>query len=318
MKKTVIVASRDIVLTNLATGLLGSLYNVIVFGNIPSVLDYIYNSIPSLVVIDIGNVGMEDKSVLTVINDLKDDPLFRQIPVFAILPDRWTVDSWDTFFVDDYTKKSALENELKERVTLAIMRSERVVEINPLTRLPGNISINRQIQERLDRKDTFAFGYADLDYFKPFNDRYGFGRGDEVIRITGRLILNIVKSKQPQDSFIGHIGGDDFVFIVLPDLAEEISQDIIDAFDQIVPAFYDPADRENGGIQSFDRRGNADAFPIMNISIGINDTLSGKFSHYGEITEAAAEMKKYAKQFKGSCYRYNKRQSADEEVHYGG
>ncbi len=311
MKKTVVVASRDIVLSNVATGLLGSVYNVVTFGNIQSVLDYIYNSIPSLVVID---VGVEDRAAVEVINNLKDDPLFRQIPVLAILPDQWVFDAGDQFFVDDYTRKHVLENELLGRVTLSIMRSERVVEINPLTRLPGNISINRQIQERLDRGDAFAFAYADLDYFKPFNDRYGFGRGDEVIRITGRLILNIVKSKQPQGSFIGHVGGDDFVFIVSPEFAEEVAQDIIGAFDRIVPAFYDSPDREKGAIQSFDRKGNADVFPIMNISIGVNDTLSGGFSHYGEITEAAAEMKKYAKQFKGSCYRYNRRQGADEEV----
>ncbi len=314
MKKTVIVASRDIVLTNFATGLLGDRYTVITFGSIPSVLDYIYNSIPSLVVIDVGDVDMEETAVVAVINNLKDDPLFRQIPVLAVLPDRWVVDAWDSLFVDDYTRKSALEKELRDRVTLSVMRSERVVEMNPLTRLPGNISINRQIQDRLDRKDAFALAYADLDYFKPFNDRYGFGRGDEVIRITGRLILNIVRNRQPQDSFIGHIGGDDFVFIVSPDLAEGVSQEIIDAFDRIVPAFYDPADREKGVIQSVDRRGNADAFPIMGISIGINDTRSGNFSHYGEITESAAEMKKYAKQFKGSCYRYNKRQDAGKEV----
>jgi len=72
------------------------------------------------------------------------------------------------------------------------------VEINPLTRLPGNISINRQIEDRLQQSEVFAFAYADLDYFKPFNDKYGFSRGDEVIKITARLILNIVKSKQPQ------------------------------------------------------------------------------------------------------------------------
>jgi GGDEF domain-containing protein len=314
MKKTVVVASRDIVLSNVATGLLGSVYNVVTFSNIQSVLDYIYNSIPSLVVID---VGMEDRAAVEVINNLKDDPLFRQIPVLAILPDQWVFDNWDQFFIDDYTRKQVLENELLGRASLSIMRSERVVEINPLTRLPGNISINRQIQERLDRGEAFAFAYADLDYFKPFNDRYGFSRGDEVIRITGRLILNIVKSKQPQSSFIGHVGGDDFVFIVSPEFAEEVSQDVIDAFGRIVPAFYDPPDRERGAIQSFDRKGNADVFPIMNISIGINDTLSGNFSHYGEITEAAAEMKKYAKQFKGSCYRYNRRQGADEEMKHG-
>ena len=309
--KTVVIVSRDIVLTNIATRLLGNLYNIVSFNSIQSVLDYIYNSTPALLVVD---VALNDTAVVDGINNLKDDPMFRQLPILGILADQVIADNWDFLFIDDYLRKSGLENELQGRVTLGILRSERVVEINPLTRLPGNISINRQTQERLDRKENFAFAYADLDYFKPFNDRYGFGRGDEVIRITGRLILNIVKNRQPLNSFIGHVGGDDFIFIMSPDLAGEVSQEVIDAFDQIVPAFYDAEDREAGAIHSFDRQGNANTFPIMNISIGITDTLSGVFSHYGEITEAAAEMKKFAKQFKGSCYRYNRRLSADEEA----
>lgn len=309
MKKTVVVVSRDVVLINIANRLLGNLYTIVTFTSFQSVLDYIYNSVPSLVVVE---VDMENTAVIEAINNLKDDPMFRQLPILAILSDLSVVDNWDFFFIDDYLRKADLETELSRRVALGVLRSERVVEINPLTRLPGNISINRQIQERLERKEDFAFAHADLDHFKPFNDRYGFGRGDEVIRITGRLILNIVKNRQRENSFIGHVGGDDFVFVMLPNLAETASQEIIDAFDRIVPAFYDSDDRETGAIQSFDRQGNANTFPIMNISIGITDTHSGSFSHYGEITEAAAEMKKYAKQYKGSCFRYNRRQGADE------
>lgn len=311
MKKTVVIVSRDVVLSNIATRLLGNLYTIVTFSSILSALDYIYNSIPSLVVVD---VVLDDTAVTDGINNLKEDPMFRQLPILGILADQVIADNFDFLFIDDYLRKSGLENELQGRVTLGILRSERVVEINPLTRLPGNISINRQIQERLDKKDDFAFAYADLDHFKPFNDRYGFGRGDEVIRITGRLILNIVKNRQRENSFVGHVGGDDFIFIMSPEFVGDASQEIIDAFDQIVPAIYDAEDREAGAIQSFDRQGNANAFPIMNISIGITDTLSGRFSHYGEITEAAAEMKKYAKRFKGSCYRYNRRQAADEEA----
>lgn len=309
MMKTVVVVSRDVVLINIANRLLGNLYTIVTFTRFQSVLDYIYNSIPSLVVVD---VDMDDTAVIEAINNLKDDPMFRQLPVLAILSDLSVVDNWEFLFIDDYLRKGSLENELSGRVALGILRSERVVEINPLTRLPGNISINRQIQERLERKEAFAFAYADLDHFKPFNDRYGFGRGDEVIRITGRLILNIVKNRQRENSFIGHVGGDDFVFVMLSNLVEAASQEIIDAFDRIVPAFYDSEDRETGAIQSFDRQGNPNTFPIMNISIGITETKSGSFSHYGEITEAAAEMKKYAKQYKGSCFRYNRREGADE------
>jgi diguanylate cyclase (GGDEF)-like protein len=90
-----------------------------------------------------------------------------------------------------------------------------------LSRLPDNISINRQIQDRLDQRIPFALTYADLDHFKPFNDKYGFSRGDEVIKITGRLMLNIVRNKSIRNACIGHVGGDDFLCIMDPSLIEE-------------------------------------------------------------------------------------------------
>jgi len=210
--------------------------------------------------------------------------------------------------VEDYIWRADFERDFLARVNLSIYRSEKNVEINPLTRLPGNISINRAIQERLDKNIDFAFGYADLDYFKPFNDRYGFSRGDEVIKITGRLILGIVKALQPQGSFVGHVGGDDFVFIIDIDLVEEAAAEIIKAFDSLVIGCYDPEDLTKGFIKSVDRKGKASQFPIMGISIGITETHCRNFSHYGEVTQPAAEMKKFAKQFPGSCFKSDRRQ----------
>ena len=209
---------------------------------------------------------------------------------------------WDDLFVEDYLRRGDLEQDLLSRVFLALSRSERVVEINPLTRLPGNISINRQVEDRLQRGEVFAFAYADLDNFKPFNDKYGFSRGDEVIKITARLILNIVKSKQPRRSFVGHIGGDDFVFIMDAGLIEGACRDIIHAFDQIIPTVYDPEDREKGGVDSVSRQGMAGFFPFLGISIGVTNTAVRSFSHFGELTGAASEMKHFAKKIKGSSY----------------
>ena len=176
-----------------------------------------------------------------------------------------------------------------------------------MTRLPGNISINRTIQDLIDRGAIFAIGYGDLDNFKPFNDHYGFSRGDEVIKMTGRLILNIVKSKQPKGSFVGHIGGDDFIFLMNADLVEATAAEIVETFDRIISTFYDPAEREAGSIISTDRQGNPRPFPLMTISIGVTSNKKRRFSHYGEITEAVSEMKHYAKHAKGSCYRSDKR-----------
>lgn len=306
--KTVVVVCKDIVLTNVIERSLKGSYQSAIFSSMPSALDYIYNSIPDLIVI---NLSKDDPLAINILYDLKSDPMFHQLPVLAILPEHFNLSNWNDLLIEDYIWRVDFEKDFILRVNLCIMRSERIVEINPLTRLPGNISINRDIQERLANNQNFSFGYADLDFFKPFNDRYGFSRGDEVIKITGRLILNIVKSKQPQGSFIGHVGGDDFVFIIDSALAEEAAQEIIEAFDSIIPTFYDPEDLVQGLIKSFDRTGKASTFPIMSISIGITETRARSFKHYGEITQIASEMKKFAKKFQGSCFKSDKRAEND-------
>jgi diguanylate cyclase (GGDEF)-like protein len=304
--KTVVVICNDVVLNHVIQRSLKDTYRVVAFNSMPSALDYVYNSIPNLIVMSIGD---DDQAGIQVLNDLKSDPMFHLLPVLAVLPEKFAVADWRNLPVEDYIRRRDLDTDFEARVNLSILRSERIVEINPLTRLPGNISINKEIQERIDNKKDFAFGYADLDFFKPFNDRYGFSRGDEVIKMTGRIILGVIKSKQPEDSFVGHIGGDDFVFIVDAALMEEAAREIIRVFDRLIPEIYDPADLKQGCIKSFSRKGKASQFPLMCISIGMTDTRNCAYTHYGEITEIAAEMKTLAKQFKGSGFKSDKRQN---------
>ena len=305
--KTIVIVCQDAILNKAIEQSIKGLYSGVIFNDMPSALDHIYNSIPDLIVIGIIN---GDPVAVNILNDIKADPMFHQMPVLAILPDQFNIDQPDSLMVEDYIWRADFERDFLARVNLSIYRSEKNVEINPLTRLPGNISINRAIQDRLEKNIDFAFGYADLDYFKPFNDRYGFSRGDEVIKITGRLILGIVKAKQPQGSFVGHVGGDDFVFIIDSDLVEEAATEIIKAFDSLIIGCYDQEDLTKGFIKSVDRKGKASQFPIMGISIGISETRSRNFSHYGEVTQSAADMKKFAKQFPGSCFKSDRRQDS--------
>jgi diguanylate cyclase (GGDEF)-like protein len=303
--KTVVLISPDMVLMSIVEKMLQDYYRVVAFKTIQAALDYIYNSIPNLLILDI---DLDDHSTINILSNLKEDPIFSQLPVLAILSDKEPVFlQWANLLVEDFIRKTDIKKELVTRADLSIIRSERVIEINPLTRLPGNISINKQIQDRLDNGKEFALGYADLDHFKPFNDYYGFSRGDEVIKVTGRLILNTAKGLQPKNSFVGHIGGDDFVFIMDLSVIEETASEIINAFDRIIPTFYDTEDRERGSIQSLDRQGNVKRFPIITISIGITHNRRRSFAHYGELTEIASTMKGHAKHHKGSCYRIDKR-----------
>ena len=304
--QNIIIISEDSNLIHTLRRNLGGFYALAFFRPAVSLIDLLYKATPDLMIIDI---APKKERLLKMLYNLKSDPVFSQIPILGIFDHGVETSRWNDLLVEDYLRKSDLSRDLLLRTSLCIARSKRCVEINPLTRLPGNISINRQIQSGLDAREVFALAYLDIDHFKPFNDKYGFSRGDDIINVTGRVVLNIIKNQQPQGSFIGHIGGDDFVYIMDAELIEEASREIIDAFDKIIPSFYDDCDKERGFILSQNRQGDKISFPIMTISIGITSNRFINFSHYGEIAEAATRMKNYAKKFKGSCLRACKRRN---------
>jgi PleD family two-component response regulator len=192
--EAVTIIGRDTGFCKLASRILKDRYRTAAFSNIQSALDYIYNDTPDLVVIEIDR---GDEKTISFLNLLKEDPIFSSLPVLAVFDGDIDATEWENILFEDYLRKADVKNDILSRVAFGIMRLDRVVEINPLTRLPGNLSIARQIQRRLDKNEIFALAYADLDNFKPFNDRYGFGRGDELIRVTGRIIFSIVKATQP-------------------------------------------------------------------------------------------------------------------------
>lgn len=303
--KTIAIVNKDVAFGSELESLLQNLpYSFTFFSHMRFALDYIYNSLPDLLLIDLHK---EEPENISLLRELKRDPIFGQIPTVVIVDKKHCFAEDDLSIIDDYVRRTEVQKELELIVRLCMARTERVVETNPLTRLPGNITIAKQIQQRLDNGEIFAVAYTDLDYFKPYNDKYGFVRGDEVLKMLGRLVLNIVRQWQPQNSFVGHIGGDDFVFIVSVDIVQDVAQEIIDTFKKIVPTFYDSEDRVKKCIDSVDREGIRKKFPIMGLSIGIAQNQYRKFSHYGEMAEVASEMKKYAKTSGGSCYKVDKR-----------
>ncbi len=309
--EAVTIISGDVSFQTMMSQILKDHYRTASFRNIQPALEYIYNDTPSLIVIEIDR---GDERTISFLNLLKEDPLFSRLPILAVFDGDIDPAGWENILFEDYIRKGDVKSDILSRVKLGIMRLDRVIEINPLTRLPGNLSITRQIQRRLANNEIFALAYADLDNFKPFNDRYGFGRGDDLIRMTGRIIFNIVKATQSQGCFVGHIGGDDFVIIMKPDLIITAAQTIVDQFDRVVAGFYDPEDWDTGYIIATDRKGNKAKIPTTSISIGITDTDKRSFSHHGELMEAASEMKRYAKQFTGSCVKVDQRGRINDHV----
>ena len=179
--------------------------------------------------------------------------------------------------------------------------------ISPLTGLPGNVQIHAELKKRIANRDNFSVLYLDLDNFKAYNDVYGFLKGDEIIKFTADVILKCVHERIPEDAFVGHIGGDDFVAI-LPILdAEDICESIIANFDAQVKKFFTEEDAEKGYIEVENRRGIIEQFPLTSISIGVVVADKNRFANMLEIGEIGAQVKHLAKSIPGSSYSIDRR-----------
>lgn len=269
-------------------------------------MEVIFNDPPDVLVVD---NRLEDMPSTEVAAIVKSENVYRQLPVILCL-DREDLErdwNWNEIEADDFLVRPFTEREALERVHLTLCRATRAMDANPLTKLPGNTSIIGRIQHLIDRKEDFALAYCDLDYFKSFNDKYGFSRGDEVLMMTARVIVNTIRGITGMRSFVGHVGGDDFVFIVPASVAEEACQAVVAAFDAIVPHFYDVDDRERESIVSTDRQGEVRTFPLMAISIAVVFNTGGRLKHYGEASAIAMGLKKKAKENPKSSYVLDRR-----------
>ena len=279
------------------------------FGRGTSALEFLFSEPPDLLVVD---ERLPDLDGAELIRLIKGENVYRQLPVVLCLAGEDAVGHLDfsTLEIDDFLVRPLSPATVKARIILAYHRSTRELDASPLTKLPGNTSIIHKIQDLIDRQEDFALAYIDLDHFKSFNDKYGFSRGDEVLLMTARVIVNSIRGFMGANTFVGHVGGDDFVFIVPPDKAENACQQVIDNFDSIVPHFYDQEDRARGAIHSLDRRGKEQVFPLMAISIAVVLNRGGRLKHFGEASQIAMNLKKEAKKNPRSCYVMDKRSGA--------
>lgn len=202
----------------------------------------------------------------------------------------------DEFLHGDW-KDKLFEVQLK----MVASRSRRDISFNPSTALPGPGLIEKEIQSLLKLDVDFAICYADIDDFKAYNDFYGYYYGDRMICLTARIIRDIVFDLC-REGFVGHIGGDDFIFIVPHDRVGTVCENIIKVFDTIIPYRYAEEDRERGTIQTVNRKGEMETFPLLTISIAVLLNRRGTFTHVGEMSHMLADLKKYSKSLKGSTY----------------
>jgi len=175
-------------------------------------------------------------------------------------------------------------------------------DASPLTGMPGNLAIERHIQDRIKAKKPFALCHLDLDNFKPFADHYGYAWGSEVIKETGRIIAKEATAYDHKEVFVGHIGGDDFVVIAEPNIAEDLCRAILKEFDTVSKKFYSPEEIARGYFTGKDRQGVIRNFPLITMTISIVVDEGGRFANPLDMAAEAAKLKEYAKTLPGSNY----------------
>ena len=181
--------------------------------------------------------------------------------------------------------------------------------ISALTGLPGNVQIHAELKKRLSNKEDFSVLYLDLDNFKAYNDVYGFLKGDQIIEFTAQVITKCIHELFLENSFIGHIGGDDFIAIVPSTDVDEICQSIIANFDNDVEKFFTEDDLKKGYIEVANRKGIMEQFTLTSISIGAVIVDKNRFANILEIGEVGAQVKHMAKSIVGSSYAIDRRKS---------
>lgn len=181
------------------------------------------------------------------------------------------------------------------------------LDANPLTLLPGNLAIDREVEMRISNGEPFSHLYIDLDNFKVYSDRYGYKAGSDVLAKVGKLLQQVVGEYGSSEDLVGHIGGDDYVVLSSLDSGEMLAQKIIDGFSELVPTFYSPEDQEAKSFVGEDRYGVKRTFPLMTISIAVIASDRYEYPSRLAISQDCARVKEYLKIQEGSNYMLERR-----------
>jgi DNA-binding response OmpR family regulator len=255
---------------------------------------------------------MQQMDGFTLCEHLKQDARLINVPVVFVTAEV-TGEEIDRGYAAggvDYIRKPCHLSEFLARVRThirlyhllqAVARLEdAAIDANPLTHLPGNNSIVARIQQAIDRDEDVTVLYADLDNFKAYNDKYGFSDGDDLLLFTAEILQTGIRNVCQDDTFLGHVGGDDFVIVAASEEAEKFATHVLAQFDLGAPAFYSDADARQGFIETTDRQGRPVRFPITTLSMGGVHLRNHQFTRYLEVGNVCAEVKHQAKQVSGS------------------
>jgi len=162
------------------------------------------------------------------------------------------------------------------------------------------VSINEELKSRLAKGEPFGLLQLDIDFFKAFNDHYGYARGDQAIRRLAQILVETSQRYGGEENFLGHIGGDDFLVLTAADHTENLAEEIITEFNNSIGNLYDPVDRENGYVEVHNRLHNIERFPLMSLTIAMVSTDRMPVSHLAQLIDIAQELKAHGKGIPGS------------------
>ncbi len=308
-KKRILVADAGIL--NLAT-LIGTLkddYHVVVAKNGVEVFKQLKKNRIDMILLD---TKFPDMDGFEVCRRLKVDQQTQEIPVIFITSQNSVTDEEKGFEVGaaDYIAKPfnaptvtvRIKNQFKLSSAIAELKrlNQLALDANPNTGLPGNNSILNEIQRVIADKEGVCIIYADLDNFKIYNDTYGFTRGDDVIIFAANVIRVALQISGCADSFLGHIGGDDFVIVVPEEKYSVVAEEIIRRINPGILEFYSQEDAERGYVVAMNREGEEKHHPLVSLSMGGINLSQHKVATAHEAVDICTEMKKAAKKQPGS------------------
>ncbi len=291
--EVLVVDDDPIILGVLEKALAGIGYLVSTATNALAALRRIDRCVPEVIVTDLYMPGMDGTAFC---RKVRKNPKSSGVPIIMISIATQLKVRLDGFRAgaDDYISKPFHMPEVKARLDRLVSRNQRALSSNPLSGLPGNPSIEVEVNRRLAEGKPFAFAYIDIDDFKAFNDVYGYQSGDQVLKDLASLLVS-ASSSVSAGTFVGHVGGDDFVIIDTAKHMRATMKVVLEGFDREARGYYTSKDKERGGLVTSNRQYRKQFFPMMKLSCAVIDTGIRTIHHYAELVEIATELKHHLK-----------------------
>lgn len=281
--------------------LMGEDYEVRAYSSQGEAISGLERETPELIISVLRSPNINGMDICKI---LRKNFLFRYTPIIFILEDTDSLDKARLIYAgaDDYLQRASIEEELLIKIKLCLSRIGRAKDINPLTGLPGQSNLLKELQKRIDEKSLFAVCCADIYKLRFYNQRYGFKKGDDVIKYEASTILKVMKELGSPLDFLAHPQNDDFFFLTQHDSAEAIAEKIARLFDLDIASFYDTEDRKRGHLVLKNRKGEIIKVPFLRTYIGIVTNENYQFFSPTQVLQIATELMEFAQKNSEKSY----------------